>query len=291
MKKTITNKTMYRCYANLFSSSKFQQLLLDGDTSYLESKFYKYSVSDASVKTIGDFYKYAYNKLLANYRNEYVYKNLIINKLLLKRYSLSTTTILNEFKIGHSIADLVLLNGTSKVFEIKTELDSLYRIESQIADYKKVFENIYIVTHIEQVEKFIKEIDKTIGVLALTNNFTLKTIREATQDTSQLDSAVMIKCLRKNEYTNIIFSHFRHIPTTTPVKYFSACRDKFKEIPKEQLHDLIVAELKKRTIKGKEQFTSDLIVPPEFKYLFWNLDPAVDYYDKFADLLNIKLAQ
>lgn len=284
------NRTELRCYANMFSSARFNKLVGDGDVAYLSSKLSKYGIdSPKPIKTIGDYLKYTYNLLLNNYRNEYVYKNLIINKILLGRHSLNTTTILNEFKIGKSIADLVLLNGTSKVFEIKTELDSLYRCQSQLSDYKKVFENIYIVTHITLVEKYIDEIDPSIGIIALTENNTLRTIRESIKHTREFDSEVMFKCLRKSEYSNIIKRYFGELPDTTAVKYFSVCKDLFAQMPVETLHNMMLAELKKRTIREKEKFESDDIVPPELKLLLWNLDYDSNAYKKMTDRLSESL--
>lgn len=291
MKKKSDSKAMYRCYANMFSTSKFQQLVEDGDLSYLLSKCLIYHDHlDKCVTTIADYYKYIYDILLTNYRNEYIYKNIIINKILLGKHSLNTTTILNEFKIGKSIADLVLLNGTSKVFEIKTELDSLYRIESQISDYKKVFKRIYIVTHISLAKKFSEEVDENIGIIALTENKTLRTIREATSCTDYLDSSIMIKCLRKAEYTNIIRNYFGEIPQVSPVKFFSTCRIMFSKIPIDELHEMMLIELKKRTIKEKEKFKSDKIAPLEFKYLLWNLDYNAEKYQKLESLLKMRLS-
>ena len=290
MSSYIKNRTELRCYANMFSTSKFYKLVESGDVSYISSKISKYGINSSKpIKTIRDYLMYAYNSLLNNYRNEYVYKNLIINKILLGKHSLNTTTILNEFKIGKSIADLVLLNGTSKVFEIKTELDSLYRCNSQISDYKKVFENIYLVTHITLVEKYINELEPYIGIVALTENNTLRTIRESTRHTENLDSETMIKCLRKGEYSNIIKRYFGELPETTAVKFFSACRDLFAQIPVETLHDMMLVELKRRTIREKEKFKSDNVVPPELKLLLWNLDYDSNAYEKLTDRLNASI--
>lgn len=290
MEKNSQPKTMYRCYARMFSTSQFQKLVEEGDLSFLLSKYLKYRNNiNKPILTIGDFYRYIYKSLLSNYRNEYIYKNTIINKILLGKHSLNTTTILNEFKIGKSIADVVLLNGTSKVFEIKTELDSLYRIESQIADYWKAFKNIYIVTHISLAEKFSKEIDERVGIIALTENNTLRTMRESIGNMDNLDASVMIKCLRKEEYTHIIKDYFGEIPQATPVKYFSTCSELFRRIPADKLHDMMLVELKKRTIKEKEKFKSDSIAPPEFKYLLWNLNYDATRYLKLGHLMEMKL--
>ena len=282
---------MYRVYANMFSTGKFKQLVEDCDMSYLTSKYSKYKpISDIPISTVGDFYKYIYNVLMSSYRNEYVYKNLIINKILLGRHSLKTATILNEFRIGKSIADLVLLNGTSKVYEIKTELDSQYRLESQLADYQKVFEHIYIVTHVSLADKFAQLTNDKIGILALTHNKTLSVVREAQKCTDYLDSSVIIKCLRKQEYTNIIKQFFGEVPVTKQVDYYSVCKEWFEKIPTEMLHNMMVIELKKRTIKEKDKFTSDNFAPPELKYLLWNLDFNESNYMQLTKMMNVELS-
>lgn len=272
----------------MFSPSRFRKLVEEQDISYLLAKYAIYDAGvNSAINTVGDYYKYIYNTLLSCYRNEYVYKNLLINKKLLGRHNLNTATVLNEFKIGKSIADMVLLNGVSVVYEIKTELDSLYRVKSQIADYRKVFEHIYIVTHISLAEKYASMLDDTIGIIALTANNTLKTIREATKNVEFFNSATMIKCLRKGEYSNIIKNYFGDIPRTTAVKYYTACKELFAQIPTEELHAMMLRELKKRTIKERDQF---IATSSEFKYVLWNLNFNADSYQRFAEVMNLKLS-
>ncbi len=282
---------MYRVYANMFSTNRFRKLVEEQDASYLLSKYALYDAgANNSIVTIRDYYKHIYNALLSSYRNEYIYKNLIINKILLGRHSLNTATVLNEFRVGKSVADLVLLNGVSRVYEIKTELDSLFRLDSQIADYRKVFEHIYIVTHISLAEKYANLVDDTIGIIALTDNKTLKTVREASLNTAHLDSSTMMRCLRKGEYSNIIKRYFGAVPQTTPVRYYSACKELFAQIPRDELHGMMLAELKKRTIREKDKFASDDITPKELKYLFWNLDFNADSYQRFSEVMDLRLA-
>lgn len=92
-----------------------------------------------------------YNILKTEYRNEYYYKNTLLNKLLLGVHSVNTTTALTEIPIAKSKADFVLINGKAVVYEIKTELDNLERLESQINDYFKAFDHVAVVTYNENV--------------------------------------------------------------------------------------------------------------------------------------------
>lgn len=280
-----------RCFANLFSASALERFVEYRDTSYLKTLISRYGIhSNEPVNTIGDYYSYAFNSLLNNYRNEYVYKNLILNKLLLGKHSLNTTTVINEFRIGSSIADLVMINGIAKVFEIKTELDSPYRVNSQLTDYRKVFENVYLVTHHSLVEKYIGQLDNYIGIIALTKNNTLSTVRESIQYTEELDSETMIKCLRKAEYSAIIKNYYGALPDATPARFFTACKNLFAEIPLPTLYELMLSELKKRSVKEKEKFASNEFSHPVLKQLLWNLNFSPDQYDKLVTGLNTCLS-
>lgn len=285
------NITELRCFANLFSASALERLVEHRDASYLKTLISRYGIhSNEAVNTIGDYYSYAFNSLLKNYRNEYVYKNLILNKLLLGKHSLNTTTVINEFRIGTSIADLVMINGIAKVFEIKTELDSPYRVNSQLTDYRKVFENVYLVTHHSLVEKYVAQLDKYIGIIALTKKNTLTTVRESIQYSEELDSETMIKCLRKAEYSAIIKSYYGTLPDATPARYYTECKKLFAEIPVSILYKLMISELKKRSVKEKEKFTSNEFSHPVLKQLLWNLNFSPDQYEKLVTGLNTRIS-
>lgn len=280
-----------RCFANLFSATALERLVVHRDTSYLKTLISRYGIhSNEPVNTIGDYYSYAFNSLLKNYRNEYVYKNLILNKLLLGKHSLNTTTVINEFRIGASIADLVMINGIANVFEIKTELDSPYRVNSQLADYRRVFENVYLVTHHSLVEKYMAQLDNHVGVIALTKHNTLSIVRESLKYSEELDSGTMIKCLRKAEYSAIIKSYYGALPDATPARYFTACKKLFAEIPLPTLYKLMLSELKKRSVKEKEKFTSNEFSHPVLKQLLWNLNFSPNQYEKLVTGLNSSLS-
>ena len=78
-------------------------------------------------------------QLIKEYRNEYIFKNTIANKIIKGRHRLSNVTYINEFRVVNSICDVAIFNGTSSAYEIKTELDNFDRLENQLADYKKGF--------------------------------------------------------------------------------------------------------------------------------------------------------
>ena len=75
------------------------------------------------------FYNELYRRLFKEYKFEYIYKNEVYFHILEKYTINSNDGILTEVKTGDNIADLVYLNGTSKVYEIKSDcLSKLYHI-------------------------------------------------------------------------------------------------------------------------------------------------------------------
>ena len=76
--------------------------------------------------TVGEGFDAAFTVLkTAGLRDEYVYRAAVTHKILMGTHSLKTASMLTEFRTGSSKADLVILNGTATVYEIKSERDSI----------------------------------------------------------------------------------------------------------------------------------------------------------------------
>ena len=238
-----------RSYASIFSSTYFSKLLQNDDYSFIDAKINLYDQSKIGngINTYYDYIKYVYSELSKQYRNEYVYKNTFINELLIKKYGVKNTIAINEFRVGESIADIVLFNGTSKAFEIKTELDSKKRLNGQLSDYRKIFKESYIVTHEALVDMYLKE-DESIGVISLetsSKSFKMVEIRPATIN-SEISPEAIIRSIRTNEYKNIVKEYYGTLPKMNSFNMFDICFDLIKEIPNENLNTLFIEELKKR---------------------------------------------
>lgn len=166
----------------------------------------KIKINEIAIKynalSFKDLYENAYKTLSKNYRNEYIYKNIIARNILLGRHSLKSSILLSEYRVGANKADLVLLNGCSTCYEIKTEYDSLIRLTDQLSSYLKVFDKVNVVCSYKMLEPVLKLAPIDVGVIVLTDINTLKTIREPIE-TNQLDIELMMKSLRKNEYQQI----------------------------------------------------------------------------------------
>ena len=119
-------------------------------------------INDITDKNHGQIISEIYQELDSAYRNEYFYKNTLLNKLLLGVHSPTTTTALIEVPIDKSKADFIMINGRAMVYEIKTELDTFERLSSQLKSYYKAFPNVNVVTsedNLSLLEKKLKNTD------------------------------------------------------------------------------------------------------------------------------------
>lgn len=256
----------------VLSNSVFQKVVKDDDIEVVQKRVSKYLSYNLNLElnTYHDFFEHLYGSMLTNYRSEFIYKNEIVNKILLGKYSLNTASVLNEFRIGKSIADLVMLNGTSIVYEIKTEYDSPERLLSQIQEYRKTFLNIIIVTHHSVAKKYESFLFKhnlnKIGLTVLTSRNTLKDRIKPIEDDSFLDITYMFKCLRKNEYTSLIKKHYGYVPNVPNTKFFKECHNMALDINERAFHDLMFHYLKKRDLNEKKILSSTQ-VPTFLKHI------------------------
>ena len=243
-----------------FSRNTFRHCYEEGYDKIYGQVIKKYINYD-STKTNSELVSEIYNILKTEYRNEYYYKNTLLNKLLLGIHSVNTTTALTEIPIAKSKADFVLINGKAVVYEIKTELDNLERLESQINDYFKAFDHVAVVTYNENVTAIQKP----------------EKYRDA------LDSKIIYKILRKPEYEEIILNKYGFLPNVSAFEYYSECRKLFEKMPIEESYEWVLKLLKKRTKIIKNEYKE---IPYELKFLAYFMDLKSEDYEKIRWFLN-----
>ncbi|MCD7975823.1 MAG: sce7726 family protein [Tannerellaceae bacterium] len=277
-----------RSYSTVFSSTSFAKLLATDDYSFIESKIQRYDKEKvgAGVVTYLDYITYIYKQLQQNYRCEYIYKNTVINQLLLKKYGTKDTLVVNEFKVGNSVADLVLFNGTSKAFEIKTELDSARRLENQLCHYTRLFKECYIVTHENLLDKY-SAIPENIGILVIKsckNGIKLEEIRPALANNC-LDASMLMRSIRTSEYKNIVKAYYRALPAMNSFNMFETCYGMIRRIPEDELHGLFVSELKKRRSNTKNLRSFH----KEIRQLCLSMNLSLSEYQQLENKLSIPI--
>lgn len=249
-------------------------ICLEEQDSILSSVVRRYQISydgDAKNETIiSEIYSY----LGKSYRNEYFYKNSLLNKLIIGAHRINTTTALTEVPVAKSKADFIMINGKAVVYEIKTELDSFDRLETQLSDYYKAFDHVCVVTSQEQAEELLSKFTNTpTGVYILSDRNTLQKVKEPQTYREKLDKDVIFKILNKPEYENIVLQIQDYLPNVTPVKYYRECKNILCDLSIDELYDLFLKELKKRNKIDKINLYS---IPYALRFLV--------YFSKFQEL-------
>lgn len=283
------NKSDYNLLSRLFSRNSISNILNDNKYDLYIDCAEKYLDKEVlELKSNAEVIEELYKILSLNYRNEYFYKNTVLNKLLLGRHSVNTTIGLTEIPIAKSKADFILINGNAVVYEIKSDIDSLERLQTQIDDYYKVFQYVNIVTckcSVDKLEKLIT--NSSVGIIELTKRNQLSIKKEAVKNKLNLDFVSMFNVLRKKEYEYIILKYFKSLPEVPPVKYYQECLRLIKSLDINDFYDDMVSVLKKRNINNATEFKSK--VPYELKFLLYFINSDLKDYLKLEAFLTKKI--
>lgn len=257
----------------LFTIASFNKLIEQSSLGVYSAILKRY-IDTTKIKTNAEAITDIYMYLRKQYRNQYYYKNTILNKLLLGVHSINTTTALAEIPISTSKADFVLINGKAVVYEIKTELDNLERLNGQLENYYKAFDHVCVVTCTDYASELKEKLaDSDVGLYVLTPNETIKRIKEPKKCCEYLNLGDMFKVLNKPEYETIIREYYGSLPNVSQVKHFSKCKELFENIPMDKAYLMFLRQLKLRNEISSIQSFQD--VPYELK--------SIAYFSQYRD--------
>jgi hypothetical protein len=284
-----TNIERIRSLSYLYIPNTIRNLLNHSLSIPIEKRIRKHRqaiLSNSRSVRFSDFLSRLYLEMVHNYRNEYIYKNTIINKLLLTKHRIYNSTLLRELRVGGSVADLVFINGGVSVYEIKTDLDNLSRLDGQLEDYYKIAEKVFIVTDSKYIDiLYSRYKNKPCGIIELTDKENLKVHKEANEDSSHYDYETIFKLLRKAEYLEIIRNYFGNIPDVPNIKIFKTCLSMLKNIDIMEFHKIAFKVMQKRKVKHPEYLMNNK-TPFELKYACYSLDLTIQQYLKLYKMLN-----
>jgi hypothetical protein len=233
--------------SRLFTSSVVHELARRG-RSPLFARLAKQSQllgSFSPDQHVHNFYETAFSLLRREgFRHEYIYKAALTHKILLGKHSLQTASMLNEFRVGECKADLVILNGTATVYEVKSERDSLKRLERQVREYAKVFGRIYVIAGENHVAQIINSVPREVGVLRLNSRHHISTVQEAMDRPERTSPAAIFDSIRTIEARKILQEQGHSIPSVPNTELHSALRALFVKLKPCEAHEGMVRVLK-----------------------------------------------
>lgn len=246
----------------LFSSSAFRELGRRGNSPIVARLAKQTGLAQelGANHKVKDLFDLAFSILRrSEFRDEYVYRNALTQKVLLGRHSLRTAAMLSEFRVGSNKADVVILNGSSTVYEIKSERDGLRRLQSQLSAYRDVFAAVNVFCaecHVDIVRE-LSDID--VGVLVLNRNFSIREVRRCLSQPSRVKSSALFECLQQNEAIAILRTLGIDIPALPNTLMHAALKEIFAKIDGAKVHAAAVTTLRRtRSLQYLSSMLNDL---------------------------------
>lgn len=238
----------------LFTRPNFKRLSQSDDaTEVLRDVLGWQELSRFSGQTIAEIYDSAWMVIRKFYRNEYVYKNEVANRIVFGRHNPRTAGLHVELPVAGSIADLAIYNGTSTAYEIKTDLDSATRLPTQSQSYLQAFDKFYVVVSERNLYKYQSNLHENVGLLTLTKRGSLREVKKALSNLAGVDHLAMYQCLRQAEKVNIaeiISGQKISLPNGL---IYQHCLSLFEKVSVQTAHRLYVEQMRARQTDIKMQ--------------------------------------
>ncbi len=239
--------TQLAALTRLFSSAVFREMARKGRSALFRRLAVEAGLdgSCGTQATVGDAFDMAFDILkVVGQRDEYVYRAAVSHKILMGKHSLRTASILNEFRAGSCKADLVILNGTATVYEIKSERDSLARLANQIQNYKRVFAKVNIIASDTHVDGILAAVPDDVGVMCLSKRYQITTVREALDCPERICPLTVFESLRSAEAISILKALHVSVPQVPNTQRHALLRVLFADLDPKSLHFEMVRTLK-----------------------------------------------
>lgn len=240
--------TQLSAYSRLFSSAVVRELAGKKKSPRFVRLAKESGVLDRMNRSacVADVFDAAFDVLKQDgLRDEYIYKSALTHRVLLGTHNLKTASMLTEFRAGECKADIAILNGTATVYEIKSERDSLARLERQIRNYQRVFAKVFVIVGEGHVAGVLKETSSDVGVMSLSRRYQISTVREAVDRPDRICPITVFESLRVTEAKDIVVRLGQQVPDVPNTEMHSTLRTIFEGFSPEDLHSAMLQTLKK----------------------------------------------
>jgi len=235
-------------YSRLFSSAVIQEMAA-ASRSPLFARLAREAFDPKQLRTftsVAEAFEAAFAVLQnVEHRDEYVYKAALTHRVLLGTHSLASASMLTEFRVAKCKADLVILNGTATVYEIKSERDGLARLSNQLRAYALVFPKRYVIAGESHVRSVLAGTPPEVGVLLLSGRYHISTVREAIEGFEQLCPSTMCDSLRADEAGQVVRQLGMEVPAVPNTVLRRELTKLFLQAEPKALHAQIVSVLKR----------------------------------------------
>lgn len=207
---------------------------------------------DATWTSLQEALDLLYGRLRLLYPSEFVLKNELLNRIFLTRHNPLNATVLTEMRVGRNRVDLVVVNGTTTAYEVKSRFDSLARVRAQTQAYLTVFERVYVVCDQHKAAEALSITQPEVGVMVITANGGFRYARKAAPSTC-LDRRAMLTCMRKPEYQSVARRRFGELPEVPNMRERATYLEMFETLSVRDLQREFVCVLRERGLHPGDQ--------------------------------------
>lgn len=245
----------------IFSSSVVRQLAKRG-RSPLFARLVRESglIETTCSESVASFFDSAFKALdRPGFRSEHFYKTALFQKILLGRHSLRTATMLTEIRVANHRADVLILNGSSTAYEVKSERDDLQKLSSQIDTYRRAFAQVSVIADDRHVNRILRMVPNDVGVLRISTRRSISIEQDSQASLDRVEPAVIYDILRRNEAELVLKNSGLELPDVPNSKAYGVLREMFIRLDPLQAHQGMVQVLQRsRSLTRLEDFLRDV---------------------------------
>lgn len=141
--------------------------------------------------------------------NDAAIRKSIHSRVIRHHHKNENTLVLDELGLHHGLSriDIAIINGDLHGYEIKSEVDDLARLSSQVESYNSVFGKLTLVVAKKHLKQSTKIISPHWGIIAVEKGprggLSLQHVRKATQNKS-IEPYAVAKLLWRNEAVELL---------------------------------------------------------------------------------------
>lgn len=245
--------TQLSAFSRLFSSAVFREMASKERSPLFTRLIRGIQILGFSptLDLVRDVFESAFAVLRRDgFRDEYIYKAALTHRILLGTHNLRTACMLSEFRVGECKADVAILNGTTTVYEIKSERDSLSRLNRQIENYRKVFAKVYVIAGKNHVDAVLRETAGDVGVMSLSSRYQIRTLRDAKNCPERICPITVLDSLRTSEACRLL-AHLGHsVPKAPNTEIREELRKRFMSLSALEAHTGMLTTLRQTRNMG-----------------------------------------
>ncbi len=222
--------------------------------------------------------------LARNYRNDAVYRKAVLSDLI----PIGRATLLPEFRANRSIVDLLSVTSGLHAVEIKSDLDTIARVESQLIDFGTIASRVSLVGPLRVVERLYLSQARSVGLYWLDLDGRIQVLRPASHSTERLDSGSMMRSLRRAEYVEVS-SRLGSPPSEglPNTRIFAHSLDVAKSTDPVVYQDQMARILERRRLRAGNALM--LKAPAPIRAALLKLDPSRLDYERLFEWLNMEV--